>query len=67
VGRALLEVSKVISSANFNSGRLQGTDELSNAVKKIRNSLAQDPTRIFGDGLDLVLGDLATELSVAKS
>ena len=67
VGRALLEVSKVISSANFNSGRLQGTDELSSTVKKIRNSLAQDPTRIFGDGLDLVLGELATELSVAKS
>ncbi|NDA83763.1 MAG: hypothetical protein EBY00_03485, partial [Actinobacteria bacterium] len=58
VGRALLEVSKVISSANFNSGRLQGTDELSSTVKKIRNSLAQDPTRIFGDGLDLVLGEL---------
>ena len=67
VGHALLEVSKVISSAHVHSGRLQGTDELSNAVKKIRNSLAQDPTRIFGDGLDLVLGELATELSVAKS
>ena len=67
VGRALLEVSKIISSAHFNAGRLQGTDDLSNSVKKIRNSLAQDPTRIFGDGLDLVLGELATELSVAKS
>jgi hyaluronoglucosaminidase len=67
VGRALREVSQIISSAQVHAGRLQGTDELSNAVKKIRNSLAQDPTRIFGDGLDLVLGELATELSVAKS
>jgi hypothetical protein len=33
-------------------------------VKAIRISLAQNPTRIFGDGLDLVLGELATELSV---
>jgi hyaluronoglucosaminidase len=67
VGHALLEVSKIILSAQFLGGRLQGTDELSNAVRKIRNSLAEDPTRIFGDGLDLVLGELATELSVAKS
>jgi len=38
---------------------------MANQVRQIRISLAQDPTRIFGDGLDLVLGELATELSAA--
>lgn len=67
VGRALKEVAHVLSRAKSVDGRLQGTSELSQEIRKIRNSLAQDPTRIFGDGLDLVLGELATELSVAKS
>lgn len=67
VGIALNEVAHVLSQARSVDGRLQGTVELSEAVRKIRNSLAQDPTRIFGDGLDLVLGELATELSVVKS
>ena len=66
VGIALRDVAAVLSSAYFNEGRIVGTPESAHNVRNIRISLAQDPTRIFGDGLDLVLGELATELSVAQ-
>jgi hypothetical protein len=66
VGIALRDVAAVLSSAYFNEGRIVGTPEGAHNVRNIRISLAQDPTRIFGDGLDLVLGELATELSVAQ-
>lgn len=56
----------MLGSATFTNGRIVGTPESAEEIRKIRISLAQDPTRIFGDGLDLVLGELATELSVVQ-
>jgi hypothetical protein len=64
VGLALFEVSKILQRATFSNGRIVGLSGMAEEVKAIRISLAQNPTRIFGDGLDLVLGELATELSV---
>lgn len=64
VGRALFDVSKILQRATFSDGRILGLPGMAEEVKAIRISLAQNPTRIFGDGLDLVLGELATELSV---
>ncbi len=64
VGEALHEVAQILRKTPSINGHLQGTPETAEKVRKIRISLAQDPTRIFGDGLDLVLGELATELSV---
>ena len=66
VGIALKDVAKVLESSLFANGRILGTAESAEKIRAIRISLAQDPTRIFGDGLDLVLGELATELSVAQ-
>jgi len=65
VGLALSDVAQVLKSSRYSEGRLSGTLEAAERIRQIRISLAQDPTRIFGDGLDLVLGELATELSVA--
>jgi hyaluronoglucosaminidase len=65
VGQALLKVAEVLKASQFSDGRIRGSVELANQVREIRNSLAKDPTRIFGDGLDLTLGELATELSAA--
>lgn len=65
VAEALLDVAKILKATTFVNGRLKGSTEMSEQVKQIRISLAQNPTRIFGDGLDLVLGELATELSAA--
>lgn len=64
VGEALREVAQILRETPSINNSLQGTPEKAEVVRKIRISLAQDPTRIFGDGLDLVLGELATELSV---
>lgn len=64
VGEALGEVAQILRDTPSINGHLKGTPEKAEKVRKIRISLAQDPTRIFGDGLDLVLGELATELSV---
>ena len=66
VGISLRDVAAVLGSATFTNGRIVGTPESAEKIRKIRISLAQDPTRIFGDGLDLVLGELATELSVVQ-
>ena len=65
VAEALLDVAKILEATTFVKGRINGSAEMAEQVRKIRISLAQNPTRIFGDGLDLVLGELATELSVA--
>lgn len=67
VANSLTEVAKILERANVGPhGGLNGTDTDIKRVNEIRISLAQDPTRIFGDGLDLTLGELATELSVAN-
>lgn len=67
VANSLTEVAKILERANVGPhGGLNGTDTDIERVNQIRISLAQDPTRIFGDGLDLTLGELATELSVAN-
>jgi hyaluronoglucosaminidase len=65
VADALIDVAKILEATKFVKGRINGSAEMAEQVRKIRISLAQNPTRIFGDGLDLVLGELATELSVA--
>lgn len=66
VGIALRDVAAVLNSASFTNGRIVGNTESAEQIRTIRISLAQDPTRIFGDGLDLVLGELTTELSVVQ-
>ncbi len=65
VAEALLEIASILRSTTFTNGRLKGSADAAEQVKQIRISLAQNPTRIFGDGLDLVLGELATVLSAA--
>jgi hypothetical protein len=65
VAEALNQIATILKESSFKKGRLVGTSQMANQVRQIRISLAQDPTRIFGDGLDLVLGELATELSAA--
>ncbi len=64
-GVALLRLSEILLDCSYRSGRLVGRAEQIVEVMKIKNSLRQDPTRIFGDGLDMALGELATELAVA--
>lgn len=64
-GVALLHISQILLNCSYRSGRLVGSREQIDEVMKIKNSLRQDPTRIFGDGLDMALGELATELAVA--
>ncbi len=67
VANSLAEVATILERATIGShGGLSGTDIDIKRVNEIRISLAQDPTRIFGDGLELTLGELATELSVAN-
>jgi hypothetical protein len=65
VAEALTQISTILKQSSFEKGRLTGTHQMADQVRQIRISLALDPTRIFGDGLDLVLGELATELSAA--
>jgi hypothetical protein len=67
VADSLAEIAMILERASVGPhGGLLGTSADIELVKQIRISLAQDPTRIFGDGLDLTLGELATELSVAN-
>ncbi|MEN9672436.1 MAG: hypothetical protein RL553_701 [Planctomycetota bacterium] len=67
VADSLAEIAMILERASVGPhGGLLGTSADIERVKQIRISLAQDPTRIFGDGLDLTLGELATELSVAN-
>jgi hyaluronoglucosaminidase len=65
VAEALISIAKILEATTFANGRINGSVEMAEQVRNIRISLAQNPTRIFGDGLDLVLGELATELSAA--
>lgn len=68
VATALLVIADVLERADTNDrGGLIGNGSDINQILELRNSLASDQTRIFGDGLDLTLGELATELSGAKS
>lgn len=64
-GIALMRLSQILLDCSYRSGRLHGSAEQIAEVMQIKNSLRQDPTRIFGDGLDMALGELATELAVA--
>ena len=67
VANILLEIAEILIRTRTNSqGNLIGSDEDASKVREIRNSLGSDQTRIFGDGLDLTLGELATELSGAR-
>ena len=67
VANILLEIAEILIRTRTNSqGNLIGSDEDALKVREIRNSLGSDQTRIFGDGLDLTLGELATELSGAR-
>ena len=67
VSRVLVEIAEIVTRTKTNSrGNLDGSDEDASKVREIRNSLGSDQTRIFGDGLDLTLGELATELSGAR-
>ena len=67
VADALAEIAIILDRAtNGSNGGLVGSNQDIELVMKLRISLAQDPTRIFGDGLDLMLGELATELAVAN-
>lgn len=64
-GVALSRISQILLDCTYRSGRLVGSAAQIEEVMYIKNSLRQDPTRIFGDGLDMALGELATELAVA--
>lgn len=68
VAAALLVIADVLERAGANArGGLTGNGSDKVRILELRNSLATDQTRIFGDGLDLTLGELATELTAARN
>ena len=67
VADALSDIAQILERSKVApQGNLIGSARDADVVRQIRNSLGADQTRIFGDGLDLTLGELATELSGAR-
>lgn len=67
-GITLSEVGKILMKVEIDdSGKLVKNHVLSNQITKQKEFLAGDPTRIFGDGMDMMLGELAAELAEARN
>lgn len=68
VGNVLSEVGRILLNVEIDgSKKLVKNHALSNQITKHKEFLADDPTRIFGDGLDMMLGELAAELAEARN
>lgn len=68
VGASLRNLAELLNQVETKAeGQLIANNDLATGINEIRDFLAQDPTRIFGDGLDMMLGELAAELAVARN
>lgn len=67
-GIALKEIRKILMNVEINDSKMLVKNHvLSNQIIEQKEFLAGDPTRIFGDGLDMMLGELAAELAEARN
>ena len=63
VGKAFLEVASILSNSGVSkNSNLKGSAADLAKINSIRASLNSDPTRIFGNGLDMTLAELADEI-----
>jgi hyaluronoglucosaminidase len=63
VGKALQEIASILSNCGVSkNSNLSGTKTDLVTITLIRASLNSDPTRIFGNGLDMTLAELADEI-----
>ena len=63
VGKALLEIARIVRNCGVskNSNRSGSKADL-DQITTIRASLNSDPTRLFGNGLDMTLAELGDEI-----
>jgi hyaluronoglucosaminidase len=63
VGIAFLEIAKILSNSGVSANsNLKGSAADLAKISSIRAALNSDPTRIFGNGLDMTLAELADEI-----
>jgi hypothetical protein len=63
VGIAFLEISSILSNSGVSTNsNLKGSAADLAKISSIRAALNSDPTRIFGNGLDMTLAELADEI-----
>ena len=63
VGKAFLQVATILSNCGISkNSNLKGSAADLATIHAIRESLNSDPTRIFGNGLDMTLAELADEI-----
>lgn len=63
VGKALSEIAHILNTSGISSNsNLKGSATDLAKIVEIRDSLNLDPTRIFGNGLDMTLAELADEI-----
>ena len=63
VGIAFLEVAKILSNCGVSANsNLKGSAADLAKISSIRAALNSDPTRIFGNGLDMTLAELSDEI-----
>jgi hyaluronoglucosaminidase len=63
VGKALLEIAKIVGNCGVSkNSNLSGSKADLDQITTIRASLNSDPTRLFGNGLDMTLAELADEI-----
>ena len=63
VGKAFLEVANILSNCGISANsNLKGSASDLAKISSIRASLSSDPTRIFGNGLDMTLAELGDEI-----
>lgn len=66
--KSLEQILELVAEVSVNpDGSLRAPQYVELEIRKIKEFLANDPTRIFGDGLDMLLGELAAELAVARN
>ena len=63
VGKALLEIAKIVGNCGVSkNSNLSGSKADLDQITSIRASLNSDPTRLFGNGLDMTLAELGDEI-----
>lgn len=63
VGKALLEIARIISHCGVSkNSNLSGSKVDLDQITEIRAFLNSDPTRLFGNGLDMTLAELGDEI-----
>ena len=63
VGKALLEIARIVRNCGVSkNSNLSGSKADLDQITTIRASLNSDPTRLFGNGLDMTLAELGDEI-----